>query len=325
MDKKQHKEVFSTPIFPIPPAFTDVYQDEDGTTHGNELDLENIARYVKYLDLKRAEVVMTTDGTSGYNLLNFSEILQFNRIVVENFSKTVVVGVPAYDNRTAKSFVEEFEKIAEEHIDRVYYMWLYPEKYYNDEIIQEYFFELTNHCKRPCLFHAKPMNHAKHGYAVDFEPELINSIASHPNIVGMKEESSHMAKATQVISKINTDEFAVIVAGGSMSRFEMQEENGACSFLTGLGSLFPEYALNYFDIKSQNLSTRTFLGQEQEAFEVLMGMGWHLGFRTAMQEMGFHEPFTRSPFPLANDKQREDVNELVKKLALRLSLKTEND
>lgn len=322
MDKKQHKEVFSTPVFPIPPAFTDAYQDEDGTTHGNELDLENIARYVKYLDLKNVEVAMTTAGTSAYNLLNFSEILQFNRIVVENFSKTVVVGVPAYDTRTAKRFVEEFEKIAEDHLDRVYYMWLFPERYYNDELIVDYFFELTSHCNRPCLFHGKPMKHAKHGYSVDFESDLINTIASHPNIVGMKEESSHMAKATKVISDVDTDEFAVIVAGGSMGRFEMQQENGACSFLTGLGSLFPEYALNYYDIKQQSLNVRPFLSHEQETFEALMGMGWHLGFRTAMQEMGFHEPYTRSPFPLANKKQREDVKKLVDKLASRLSLNT---
>ncbi|MDG1950358.1 MAG: dihydrodipicolinate synthase family protein [bacterium] len=322
MDKKQHKEVFSTPVFPIPPAFTDAYQDEDGTTHGNELDLANIARYVQYLDLKRAEVAMTTAGTSAYNLLNFSEILQFNRIVLENFSKTVVVGVPAYDTRTAKRFVEEFEKIAGDNIDRVYYMWLYPERYYNDDIVRDYFFELASHCNRPCLFHGKPMKHAKHGYSVDFEAELVNSIASHPNIVGMKEESSHMAKATQVIAKIDTEEFAVIVAGGSMSRFEMQQENGACSFLTGLGSLFPEYALNYYDFKQKGLDVRPFTNREDEAFETMMDMGWHLGLRTALQEMGFQEPYTRQPFPLATDEQREQVSEFVKSMSSRLSIPT---
>jgi dihydrodipicolinate synthase/N-acetylneuraminate lyase len=322
MDKKQHKEVFSTPVFPIPPAFTDAYEDKDGTTHGNELDLQNIARYVQYLDLKRAKVAMTTAGTSAYNLMNFSEILQFNRIVVENFSGKVVVGVPAYDTRTAKKFVEEFEKIASGHLDKVYYMWLFPERYYNDDLIADYFFELTDHSRRPCLFHGKPMKHAKHGYSVDFEAELINKIAAHPNMVGMKEESSHMAKATEVITGVKTDEFAVIVAGGSMGRYEMQKDAGACSFLTGIGSLFPEYALNYYDLKEQGIAVHPFLAKEEEAFEVMMSMGWHLGFRTAMQEMGFHEPFTRAPFPLAAEKQREEVKQLVDKLASRLNLNT---
>jgi len=324
MEKKQHKEIFSTPIFPIPPAFTDTYLGDDGAKHGNELDLPQIGLYVQHLASKQAKIVMTTAGTSAYNLLGFSEILQFNRIVVENFPGKVVVGVPAYDTRTAKKFVEEFERIAADHLDKVYYMWLYPERYYDDAIVMDYFFELTDHAQRPCLFDGKPMKHAKHGYSVDFEANLINEIASHPNIIGMKEESSHMAKATQVIEDVKTEEFAIILAEGSMSRFEMQHDNGACSFLTGIGSLFPEYAINYLDLKQQGLSTRYYLAREAEGFEALMNIGWHLGFRTALQEMGLQAPCTRAPFPLATTEQRKKVKQIVEKLASKLSLKKTN-
>lgn len=321
MDKKQHKEVFSTPVFPIPPAFTDILEAGDGLGYGNELDLANIAKYVHYLELKQAKVVMTTEDVSSYNLLSFSEILQFNRIVVENFSGTVIVGVPAYDTRKAKRFVEEFEKIAEEHIDKVYYMWLYPEKYYSDKSIIEYFFELTNHSKRPCLFHGKPLKHAIRGQKADFEAKLINKLASHPNIVGMKEDSSHMAKANDVLRDVDTEDFAVIVRGDAMSKFESQYKKGVCSYSTGMGSMFPEYALNFYDFMKQGLPTREFLSRESDAKGILWEVGWHLGIRTAIQEMGIYEPFTRAPFPLATDKQRKDIKGLVEKLAAKLNLK----
>ena len=201
-------------------------------------------------------------------------------------------------------------------------MWDFPERYYNDQQLCEYFYELTDYSARPCLFHGRPLTHARHGYKMDYEAELINKIASHPMIIGMKEESSHMAKASQVIKNVDTKDFAVIVTGGSMNRFEMQQVNGACSFTTGVGSLFPEFALNYFDLKTdeKEYPVREFLAKEEACFETLSKMGWHLGFRTALQEMGFHEPNTRSPFPLADEEQREEVGKLVEQLASSLNL-----
>lgn len=321
-----HKEVFETPVFPVPPAFTQVEPNPNDKVQvtGSKLDFVNIARYVKYLGMNKVQVVMSTAGTSGYNLLSFSEILHFNRIILESFPGTVVVGVPEYGTEQAKEFVDAFKaSVSEEDLKRVYFMWLYPERYYNDEAIVSYFYELTNYADMPCLFHGKPIKHARHGYNQDFEAALINKIAEHPNIVGMKEESSHMAKATQVVTDVNTDEFSVIVAGGSMSRFEMQKSNGAVSFLTGVGSLFPEYELEYFKNRDGDAATlRPFLAAEEKCFEVLMGMGWHLGFRTALQEMGLYEPYTRSPFPLATEEQRQSVIRLVNTLAKDLSLNT---
>lgn len=318
MNEQNHKKIFSTPVFPIPPAFLE-----------EELDFVNIARYVRYLDVKGAQVAITTVDTSGYNLLNFQEILHFNRILVESFSKTVVVGVPNYALKKSKQFVEEFEStIDKKDLDRIYYMWSFPEKYYNDEQVAEYFFELTDHCKRPCLFHAKPLKHSRHGYELDYEAKLINKISAHPRIVGMIEDSSHMAKASQIIKEIDTEDFSVIVAGGAMSKFEMQYSNGVTSFLTGVGSLFPEYALNYYDIKTDKETTgrandsaaRLFLAKESDYCETLMEMGWHLGFRTALQEMGFQEPYTRAPFPIASYEQRKNAKKMVEELASTLNL-----
>ena len=77
-------------VIPIPPSYRDDLLSTKGTKD-----------YVKYLCDNGAKTLMTTAGTSQFNLLSKTEIEEFNRTVVENASvgMPLILGVPAHLNR----------------------------------------------------------------------------------------------------------------------------------------------------------------------------------------------------------------------------------
>lgn len=319
MNKKEYKTTLSTPVFPITPPFIEhdkeFGKESDTIFYGNEIDLESLGAYVKYLDLSGAKVITTNPKISSYNLLSLSEIIQINRIIIETFSGNVIVAVPPSNTKASKRFIEELDALTSEHQDRVMYMFTYPEEYYNDESVIEYFFELADHSKKPCLFYGAPMKQASSGYEIDFDANLINKIAGHPKIVGMQENSSHMAKSIETIRDVDTEEFSIISAEFSMNLFNMQKHEGACSFVAGAGALFPEMALNFYNENTSDDFVRNLINCETDLFQSFKELGFRLGLLVAIQEMGLYRKAIRSPLPQISSIDRDVVKRKVKELS----------
>ena len=70
------------------------------------LDLESTRKYVEYLDSQSVGTVMTTAGTSHFNLLSIDEVHRLNESVVKSFSGQKIIGVPALSLCMAKEFVK---------------------------------------------------------------------------------------------------------------------------------------------------------------------------------------------------------------------------
>ena len=66
------------------------------------LEIDSTIKYLNYLDSQKVHTVMTTAGTSHFNLLDIEEIHTLNRTVVENFSNHKIIGVPALSTKLAK-------------------------------------------------------------------------------------------------------------------------------------------------------------------------------------------------------------------------------
>ena len=86
-------------VIPIPPSFD----------KNQNLDIISVSKYVKYLENKGACTVMTTAGTSQYNLLDIDEIHSLNKTIVDSFKGSKILGVPALATRSAIKFIEEAE------------------------------------------------------------------------------------------------------------------------------------------------------------------------------------------------------------------------
>ena len=113
------------PVVAIPPSYN---RNED-------LETDSTKSYLNYLKENGAECVMTTAGTSQFNLLSTEEVHTLNE-AVSSFEGQKILGVPAlslkhtidFIKRASESYLDENSKL----------MVLYPDRYYYDDVLENF-------------------------------------------------------------------------------------------------------------------------------------------------------------------------------------------
>ena len=291
------------PVFAIPTPF-----NKEG-----HVDYDTLESYLKFLEKNSAKTIMTTVGTSQFNLLSKEEIRRINKTCCENFQGKVILGTPPMSHKLIENEIEWINCL--ERFDNIAIMLLYPERYYNDTSIVEYFYSLADISNIPVFIHGMYMRHSVSGL-YDFSSKLINKIAKHDNIIGMKEETSDLSSAYNICKNIDKN-FEIIVAGGSQRRFSFLHQTGATTFLTGVGNLFPQIDIDFYNeflsgnIKKANEITRCF---EDVLFDVFMKIGWHKSLRSALKIMRLSCYHNRNPFPDCTETEHNLIKKALDKI-----------
>ena len=220
--------IFNSPIYPISPSFEDEI-----------LELESTQRYIKFLESKGAKNLMTTAGTSQFNLMSSEEIRHFNLTLLE-FGGNKIIGIPPVSLIDLQKEISYYNQL---NIQNGYLLILFPERYYRNEQIIEFFEDVCKRSKYPVLVHG---NTLKKGFGGEFiyDYKLIESLSKINGFIGMKEESPTLDFSIKNLSKDFGLE--VIVAGGSMRRFWTLEPFGATTYLTGVGSFNPKIEEDFY-------------------------------------------------------------------------------
>ena len=297
MNKTKSFGIFESPAFPIPPIFSNELYDPFKTK-----------RYVQHLIRGGAKCLMTTAGTSQYNLLDGAELLNFNWDINEFIQPykdvKLIVGVPPLSTKGAKKFITNTD------IGNASPMLLYPDRYYGDQPIVDYFYELADHSKNPCFIHGMFMRSVKGTY--NYTADLICKIAEHKNIIGMKEETQSIDAAYEVCKDL-PDDFEVIVAGKSQRRFQALLPTKATNFLAGVGSMFPKLDCEVYDAFRRGEQPN--LEIEDRLFDLFMDIGWHKAMREAISILLFDgENINRKPFPNCSPVESLKISNLLREI-----------
>lgn len=282
-----------SPVVPIPPPFTE----------GGQIAWDKLTNYLDYLYKRGVRVIMTTAGTSQFNLLTYQEAIDFNIVCGKRFPGSVIMGLQPLDTQLATAVAKQLsaEFVGAQHA----IMPVYPDRYYDDDSIVEYFTNIADNSSLPLFVHGMFMRSGRGG-TYNFTADLINKIARHPNIVGMKEETTDLPQAYNILKKVDP-KFVKIVAGGSMRRF-MYLSNCApnMTFLAGIGNIFPELEDKFLAYMIASKQFGKFYREAQHIlnhyedpfFDVFMSMGWHRALRGALQLPGmpYHGTIDRKPF-----------------------------
>jgi dihydrodipicolinate synthase/N-acetylneuraminate lyase len=301
-------DFLSSPVYPVPPSFND-----DGT-----LDMKGIENYLEFLESKGVENVMTTAGTSQFNLMSSGEILAFNRKVSESSIKNKIIGIPESSPWETFSSIEEYSKVTNSSL-----MILFPERHYTDDEVVDFFERCSLCTTNPLLVHGMWLRSSKGGNW-DYTSEVIDAISSIENFVGMKEETSEIGKSFGIIESIKNPEFQVILAGGSQKRHWFSGLNRKCTFLSGVGSIWPEVDKMYLDFyTSNNLESAKEIIHKFESplFKVFMKHGWHYSMRKALSMKGLIKN-NRLPFPKTLGKE---VDLEIEKISIYIDSLLENE
>jgi len=265
------------PVVAIPPSYN---KNED-------LETDSTKSYLNYLKQNGAECVMTTAGTSQFNLLSTEEIHTLNK-AVSSFEGQKVLGVPALSLRHTIEFIKRAKG---DYLDEdSNLMVLYPDRYYYDSVLESFLEAVTDHTDKVYL-HTPKMRNGKGG-DYEYSSRIISSMFTW-GLAGIKEENSSLQQSYDFVRGL-PEGLDVIVAGGSMRRFQFLESAGANSFLAGLGNLFPNMENKFLSSQEDRQQA---LDTESKFFDVTSKIGWHPALRASLKELGITCFYNRQPWP----------------------------
>lgn len=290
--------IFNSPVYPLSPSF-----------ENEVLETESTLRYMGFLENGGVKTIMTTAGTSQFNLLTSEEVREFNSTAF-NFNGNKIVGIPAISLKHLKEEIVWYNSF---NLENTYLLLLFPERYYRDSQIIEFFKEACEISNYQILAHGNVM---KKGYGGEFiyNYDLIESLSKIDGFIGMKEESPSLDFAIKNLSR----EFGleIIVAGGSMRRFWSLEPFGATTYLSGVGSFNPKMEEDFYrSYMSGNTAWAKDIMTEIEKplFDVFMNIGWHASMRYSLQKMGYIKG-NRDPFFRLDENQKEILDKTLVKI-----------
>ena len=292
------------PVVPIVPFYN---LNED-------LCEEQLSSYIDFLIKGGLKIFMTTIGTSQFNLLNLAETRHFNLICSKKIKDYFILGIPPLSLKHALEEVIFYNNVLSDN-RKTFLLLFYPDRFYNFDNILEYFYEIANVSQFPILIHGMPMRHGLGGN-YNYDHNLINCLAQHKNIVGIKEESPSFDLGFDLCQKIENKDFITIVAGKSQRRFLSLFSSGAKTFLTGIGNIFPKIAVEFYDsIINNDLEKASLFVKDFETpfFNVFMDVGWHKALRYAIELIGFNTG-NRKPFPICSIKEKKIIEDIVFKI-----------
>ena len=289
--------IFNSPIYPIPPSFLD----------NEELELDSTIEYLDYLERHGCQTIMSTAGTSQFNLLSLEEVAKFNKSLCR-FNGKKIIGLPPLSQH---HLLKEIEEIYNEFTD-VFLLLLFPERYYNNSQLINFFTQVAQKSSNPILAHGNIMRKG-YGGNYEYDYDLLKELSRIKGFIGIKEESSSINFAMNNIQNL---EMEIIVAGGSMRRFWSLEPFGATTYLAGAGSFNPAIEEDFFSFYTEGSlkEAKQIIDKfETPLFNTFMKEGWHLSMRTGLNKMGFIKG-NRKPFVEGSSQSIANIELALKKL-----------
>ena len=270
------------------------------------IEVNSTKTYLRYLQNKGATAVMTTAGTSQFNLLANKEIHKLNECLVNYFQDgQTILGMPALSTSEACKFA----KVAKKYMGaNSYLMTLYPDRFYDQAAIINYVRAIAESIDSPIYLHAQKLRSGTGG-DWDYNADTINQLYGDGVLVGIKEEHSNLMESYNFVSNLH-ENIDVIVAGGSMRRFSFLKSAGANAFVAGIGNLFPQIENDYILNNSQKS-----LQLETQFFDVSMKYGWHYALRAGLQYLELTCFYNREPWPAMNTKASKEIINIIDKIS----------
>ncbi|WP_321405119.1 dihydrodipicolinate synthase family protein [Maridesulfovibrio sp.] len=275
------------PVFPILTPFT----------ASGDIDFNAVENYVDFLIRSGAQTLMVTIGTSRFNLLSEQEMLDMNACVVnaaEGKATTIVTTPPLGSLRTSISFAQHAERIGADAI-----LGVYPERYYGDDSVTEFFSEMCKSTSTGVMIHLKKMDRGAGRFpeVIPYSMDILENLYSYDNFVGMKEECN-LPDMTQKYNDKFKDKILIIGGAGGMNSYLKAFNWGQPAYLVGIGSFLPKIEIEFFNHLKEGATDKAqdiVLNYEKPFFTEAVKLGWHLALKEALCQHGLMHSYERAP------------------------------
>jgi dihydrodipicolinate synthase/N-acetylneuraminate lyase len=298
-----YKNLIQGPVIPIPTPFLE----------NEEIDYNGLSSYTKFLSDENIPAVMTTVGTSRYNLLSWDEIKKVNETIVKASgpnTQTIVANPTTGGLKAAIEFGKHAESLGAD-----YYIVYFPERHYGEDNTYNYFKALCDELSIKILIHEMPMRNGIAGGSIQYSVNLLETLFQLENIVGMKEEALNAEYSNELVEKFSED-VLIIGAGGGMSRYMYRDyERGAQAYLGGIGNFIPKIELDFYQAitnGNQEKAKAIVENVELKYFEKVVPLGWHPSLKIALNLKGLTTPFERRPMKQFSDIEKQQMEAIFK-------------
>lgn len=299
---QQIRSELEGPVFPILTPFTET----------GEVDHAALEAYVAFLVSAGAKTILTTVGTSRFNLLSEQEIRAVNRTAMRA-AGTDTIKIAAGPMTGSLDTNIAFARHAEE-IGADAYIAFYPERWYGAQSILSFFKTLAESVSIGIMIHEMPMR-SGYGGQIQYPLDLLEQLVSIENVVGLKEECMDGGYAYKIHRRLSGK--CAVIGAGSMRNFMRDYHAGATANLVGVGSFFPrveiafQNALKSGDTEKAHAIVRTY---EDPYFDVAVELGWHPQLKEVLYLLGLLPPFERAPMPRLDAEKQERLKACLKSL-----------
>lgn len=294
------------PVFPIPTPFTE---------GGEAVDHDALAKYVDFLAGAGVAALMSTVGTSRFNLLSFEEMKAVNATIAKAAQGRCIVilaGPMTGGTDVHVDFARHAEKSGADAL--IAFM---PERYYGQDAVVEFFKTVSESVGIATMIHEMPMR-SGYGGQLQYSLDLLDRLTDMPGVVGMKEECMDGGYAYLLHRRLAGK--CGIIGAGSKRLYMRDFHAGAKAYLVGLGNFFPQVATDFHaamkahDIDRAHAIVRAY---EDPFFDVAVGLGWHVALKETMHLLGLMPPHERAPLPRLNAEQQAKLIACVDTLGWR--------
>ncbi len=296
----------SGPVIPVPVPFN----EDESIDHGS------LASYIGFLADSGIKTVMTTVGTSRFNLLNEDEIKQVNETIAGAGEKklTVIAANPQFGSTVKCLEFAEHAKSAGADAFQAFF----PERFYSDDYIYDFFTTVHDAVDIPIIIHEMPMRNGLGGGTAHYSLDLLDRLTDLPRVIGIKEESLDPGYSQKILKRVG-HKVAIIGAGGGMSRFLKDYWLGARSYLGGIGNFNPALELEFFGAMMSGDFKRAHeivYNIEIPYFESVVPLGWHPSLKAALFLKGHMKPCDRKPFKTLTGEEEKTLKKIMQDLGI---------
>nr|XP_022336593.1 4-hydroxy-2-oxoglutarate aldolase, mitochondrial-like [Crassostrea virginica] len=170
-----------------------------------------------------------------------------------------------------------------------------------------HFTKVADNSKIPILLYSVPGN-----TGIDLDPEVIITLATHPNIVGLKDSGGDIAKLAHLVFKTRHDEFQIMAgsAGFLLPAYLIGCVGGVCGAANMLGQELCDLEQLY---KQGKLEEATKLQQRLVAPNSFVTKKFGVpGLKVAMEWFGYYGGPVRSPLQPITTEQEEIMRAVFK-------------
>jgi 4-hydroxy-tetrahydrodipicolinate synthase len=302
-DHLRHK--LEGPVFPILTPFT-----ADGA-----VDHAALAKYVDFLAGAGIPALLSTVGTSRFNLLTNDEIKAVNTTIAKAVAGRCIVilaGPPAGTTAVNLDFARHAESVGGDA-----YIAFFPERFYGEAPVLEFFQALSDAVSIGIMIHEMPMR-SGYGGNQQYSLDLLDKLVAMPGVVGMKEECMDGGYAYLLHRRLTGK--CGIIGAGSKRLFLRDFQAGAKAYLVGLGNFFPRVAMDFYAAMRDhrvNDAHAIVRAYEDPYFDVAVSLGWHIALKETMHILNLMPPYERAPLPRLNETQRKKLQDSIDKLGWR--------